>query len=133
MQVDFLRPFIEPDGILCPISLKDLPFEVKRIFYVANVPTSELWRGSHAHKETKQYLICVRGQIDVRLTYDINNTINITVESGMGVLIEEMVWDSYRFLTEDTVALVLCSTEYDPSDYITSFDTFYDLKKSELP
>ena len=44
--------FKDQDGTLVPIELKDLPFEVKRIFYVCNVPKGEE-RGMHAHYETK--------------------------------------------------------------------------------
>ena len=53
-----LRNFIEPDGNLVPIESKhDIPFDIKRIFYVHNVKNQDD-RGKHSHHKTKQVLIC---------------------------------------------------------------------------
>ena len=58
-----LKTFIEPDGNLVPIeSNKDIPFEVKRIFYVFGVHNQND-RGKHCHYKTKQVLICVNGEV----------------------------------------------------------------------
>ena len=61
-----LKTFIEPDGNLVPIeSNKDIPFEVKRIFYVFGVHDQND-RGKHSHYKTKQVLICVNGEVKVK-------------------------------------------------------------------
>ena len=59
------RTMIEPDGNLVPIeSNVDVPFPIRRIFYVYGVKDQND-RGKHAHYKTKQVLICVHGSVDV--------------------------------------------------------------------
>ena len=41
----------------------ELPFEVKRIFYIYNSDRSE--RGGHRHLKTKQAAICVTGECKI--------------------------------------------------------------------
>ena len=38
----------------------DIPFEVKRIFYLYDIPGGES-RGAHAHKQCKQFLVAASG------------------------------------------------------------------------
>ena len=60
-----LKTFTEPDGKLTPIELdKDIPFEVKRMFYVYDVHDQND-RGKHSHHKTKQILIAVNGGVTV--------------------------------------------------------------------
>ena len=53
-------------GNLSVIEFKDLPFDIKRIFYITGVPKG-FERGFHAHKETQQFLICLQGSCEVYL------------------------------------------------------------------
>ena len=54
-----LRKFIEPDGNLVPVEAKhDIPFDIKRIFYVYNVKNQDD-RGKHSHYKTKQIIMKV--------------------------------------------------------------------------
>jgi len=55
-------------GSLIPFEFKDLPFIPKRIFTVVGVPKDSI-RGDHAHYETQQILICIKGEILVSLDY----------------------------------------------------------------
>ena len=60
-----LRTFIEPDGNLVPVESKhDIPFDIKRIFYVYGVKNQDD-RGKHSHYKTKQVLICLSGEVEV--------------------------------------------------------------------
>ena len=61
-----LKFFDETDGRLAPIEFdKDVPFEVKRMFYVFGVHNQND-RGKHSHHKTKQLLISVYGTVDVK-------------------------------------------------------------------
>lgn len=111
-----LNKFIDERGILVPFELEKLSFLPKRFFYVYNVPVGT-WRGGHAHYETEQFLICVQGKIAVKLESK-NGIEEFVLEEGETCYIEKLVWDSQNFLEEDSVLLVLCSTNYNKSDYI---------------
>lgn len=111
-----LYKYEDERGILVPIDVTDLPFIPKRFFYVYNVP-KDTWRGGHAHYETQQILICICGQILVKLESNDKDE-EFILEEGQTCFIDKMIWDSQKFLTENSILLVLCSTKYDKSDYI---------------
>lgn len=122
-----LPTFKEDDGVLVPIEFSKLPFTPKRIFYVCNVPEYEE-RGNHAHYQTEQLLICVKGKIKVKL-HNGYHPYEKTLHPHEFCHVKSMVWDSQVFLTGDDVLLSICSTEYDKNDYIEDFDRFLSLVK----
>ena len=123
-----LKTFTEPDGNLIPIEMdRDIPFEVKRMFYVYDVHDQND-RGKHSHHKTKQILIAVNGGVTVicddgkkRRTYVLN-------EPNKALLIPEMIWDEQVYHSESSVLLVLSNTNYDVNDYIEDYDEFKRLK-----
>ena len=119
---------VEPDGNLVPIeSNYDVPFPIKRVFYVYGVKDQND-RGKHAHYKTKQVLICVHGKVEV-LVDDGKKQQKYLLESPQQALyIPEMIWDEQVYLTEDTVLLVFSNTKYNPEDYIDDFNEFKKLK-----
>jgi len=110
-------------GNLLPFEFIDLPFKPKRIFTVTDVPKNSI-RGEHAHYETQQILICVKGEIIVYLDngYKLDE---ITIKDGESVFIDKMIWDYQKFMTGDDVMVVVSSTHYDIKDYILNKDEFY--------
>jgi dTDP-4-dehydrorhamnose 3,5-epimerase-like enzyme len=116
------QAFKDPDGTLVPIEFDKLPFVPKRMFYVCDIPKDEE-RGNHAHYETKQVLICVQGEILVKLHN--GKTLETTIlKPNQSVFVDKMVWDSQVFLTGNDVLMSICSTPYDKADYIEDFDSF---------
>jgi dTDP-4-dehydrorhamnose 3,5-epimerase-like enzyme len=128
-MVNSYNVFNDDRGSLIPIELKNVPFEVKRTFIVNNVPLNEI-RGNHSHYNTKQYLICINGSVDVILNDGFNETTYKLIK-GESILIPELVWDSQRFTSVNSEILVFCSTEYDINDYILDFNKFKELKINE--
>jgi len=121
-----LNVFNDERGTLVPIDfLKNTPFNPKRIFYVYGVPINT-WRGGHAHYNTKQLLICIKGGILVKLETK-NEIVEYFLEKNQTCFIDNMVWDSQKFIEEDSILLVLCSTEYDKDDYIFDMEKFKNL------
>ena len=122
-----MRTVIENDGSLVPIeSNYDIPFPIKRIFYVYGAKNI---RGKHAHRTTKQLLICVHGKIEVSCNDGVNNKKYLLETPQQGLFIPEMIWDEQRYLSEDSVLLVIANTKYKFDDYIYSYDEFKRLKK----
>jgi dTDP-4-dehydrorhamnose 3,5-epimerase-like enzyme len=124
-----LKTINADDGTLVPIEFNGLPFEPKRVFYVCNVPKGEE-RGMHAHFITRQLLICVKGEILVKLHDGVNQSQYI-LKPHHAILINNMIWDSQVFQTGDDVLLSICSTAYDKSDYIEDFNSFVNIKKDK--
>jgi dTDP-4-dehydrorhamnose 3,5-epimerase-like enzyme len=111
-----LNKYQDERGVLVPINFSELPFEPKRLFYVMNVP-KDIWRGGHAHYNTIQALICLKGRILIKIeTKNIEE--EITLNEGQMYVIDKFTWDSQKFLDDNSILLVVCSTEYDREDYI---------------
>lgn len=100
-----------------------LPFEVKRFFYVANVPQGEP-RGIHAHKECHQFLVCVAGSVSAMVDDGEHREVYTLSNDGHGLYMPPMTWGSQYDYSDDAVLLVLASHEYDADDYIHDFVEF---------
>ena len=123
-----LKTFTEPDGKLTPIELdKDVPFEVKRMFYVYDVHDQND-RGKHSHHKTKQILIAVSGGVTVVCDDGKERRNYVLNEPNRALYIPEMIWDEQIYQSEDSVLLVLSNTNYEPDDYIEDYDEFRRLK-----
>jgi dTDP-4-dehydrorhamnose 3,5-epimerase-like enzyme len=119
---------VEPDGNLVPIeSNYDVPFHIKRIFYVYGVKNQDD-RGKHAHYKTKQVLICLNGKVEVLVNDGVKEKKYLLESPQQALYIPEMIWDEQIYLSEDTVLLVLSNMKYEPNDYINDFNTFKNLK-----
>jgi UDP-2-acetamido-3-amino-2,3-dideoxy-glucuronate N-acetyltransferase len=117
-----LKTFEDKRGCLLPIEFSDLGFDPKRIFVVNNVPIGEI-RGNHSHHKTKQYLICINGEVNVLLDDGVTKE-TIHLVKNESILIPELVWDAQEFLTDDAEIIVICSTGYDLDDYILTYEEF---------
>ena len=121
------KSFFDDRGSLIPIEFNTLPFMPIRAFIVSNVPKNTI-RGNHSHYITKQYLMCLEGKIEVILN-DGDIESKILLEKNEGVLVPELIWDSQKFLTNDSQLIVFCSTNYINEDYIFDFNEFVKIKK----
>jgi hypothetical protein len=112
-------------GALCAVEArKDVPFQIRRIFYIyENLDC--LNRGYHAHYETKQFLICLKGSCTVQLK-DLqgNVTTSILNSPDIGLFQDKLVWGEMYDFSADCIMLVLASLEYRESDYIRSRKDF---------
>jgi len=103
----------------------DIPFEIKRVFYLYDIPGGED-RGAHAHKECQQFLIAGSGSFNV-LVDDGNNkkTFNLN-RPYYGLHIPPGIWAAEMGFSSGAICLVLTSHEYDENDYIRNYQDFID-------
>jgi acetyltransferase-like isoleucine patch superfamily enzyme len=102
---------------------EDIPFNVKRIFWVYGVPGKEV-RGAHAHKKCHQFLICVAGSMNLVLDNGATRSDVILDRPDLGIHIPPMHWGVQYMFSSDAILLVLASHHYDVSDYIRDYDEF---------
>ncbi len=123
-----LKTIVASDGNLIPIeSDMDIPFDIQRIFYVYGVKDQND-RGKHSHYKTKQLLICLNGTIEV-LCDDGKNKKKYTLSKpNEAVYIPELIWDEQKYMSEDSVLLVLSNTHYDEKDYIENYNQFLKIR-----
>lgn len=113
----------DPRGNLSVIEKDIIPFAIKRVFYLYDVPYGAE-RGGHAHKELQQFLIPLTGSFDVVL-HDTKEQIVITLNNpSQGLLIPNGIWGELKNFTSGAVCLTVASAEFDEEDYIRDFDQF---------
>lgn len=102
---------------------KQIPFSVRRIFTVYNVPSKEV-RGEHAHKTSHQLLICVKGTLSV-VVDDGKHSYEITLNPlGFGIYVPPLIWTIHYKYSDDAMLLVLASDKYNSREYIRNYDDF---------
>ena len=118
----------EPRGNLSVVEGDCIPFEIKRVYYLYDVPAGAE-RGGHAHKNLKQYLIALSGSFDVVLN-DGEQKQTITLNKPYeGLLIHEGIWRELNNFSSGSVCLVIASAVFDEDDYIRDFEEFLKFKK----
>lgn len=108
---------------------RSIPFQVKRYFVVFDVPSVET-RGEHAHRECREFLICVRGKISVVADDGLNREEFLLDRPDRGLDLPPMVWRIQYKFSGDAVLLVFASHYYDAADYIRNYDQFLSLIRS---
>jgi dTDP-4-dehydrorhamnose 3,5-epimerase-like enzyme len=104
-------------------NLKNVPFEVKRVYYLYDVPGGE-GRGGHAHKELQQFIIAVSGAFDVLLDDGTNKKIVHLDRSFYGLHVVPGIWRELLNFSSGAICLVLASHKYEISDYIRAYDDY---------
>lgn len=128
MNINKHKTFESEVGCLLPIEFFDLEIEPRRIFIVKDVPVG-VCRGDHAHYENIQILYCIKGKIEVVLFDGVEEEIGLLNENEY-VLVDKLIWDSQKFVEENSVLLVISSTSYDKDDYIFDKEEFIKIKQS---
>ncbi|MDA9808736.1 FdtA/QdtA family cupin domain-containing protein [Flavobacteriales bacterium] len=108
-------------------NLENIPFAIKRIFYLYDIPGGES-RGAHAHKECHQFLIATSGSFEVQLDDgEVKKTVMLN-QPYTGLHIPPRVWASEVNFSSGAICLVLASELYNENDYIRDYKTFINLK-----
>jgi dTDP-4-dehydrorhamnose 3,5-epimerase-like enzyme len=107
---------------------KHIPYKIKRTYWIYDVPGGEI-RGGHAYKTNQEFIIALSGSFDVivddgkeRNTFSLNR-------SYYGLYIPKGIWRQMENFSTNSLALVLASIPYDPSDYIYDYEVFKDQLK----
>lgn len=102
---------------------KNIPFEIKRVYWIYDVPGGE-FRGGHAFKDTDELIVALSGSFDLVLhdgTQEYRFPLNRSYD---GVFVPKMIWRKIENFSTNSLALILASTEYSEGDYIRDFETY---------
>ena len=102
---------------------KTLPFDVKRVYYLYDVPGGEN-RGSHAHRDLSQLIIAASGSFRVTLDDGTCKRSFFLNRPYQGLYVKPGMWRDLEDFSSGAVCIVLASEEYDSNDYIRSYEDF---------
>lgn len=117
-------------GNLSVVQGNDIPFEMKRVYYLYDVPSGAR-RGGHSHKDQQELLVALSGSFDVIL-HDGNEKKTVTLNKpNVGLFIINGIWRELENFSSGAVCLVIASDVFDEADYIRNFDD-YKLSKNGI-
>jgi len=121
----------DPRGNLTFIEgMKHVPFEIKRIYYLYDVPGGET-RGGHAHKNLQQFIIAANGSFDVIVDNGDKKERFHLNRSFYGLYIPPIIWRELNNFSSGSVCLVLASELYEEDDYIRDYEIFKKMVKDD--
>ena len=123
-----------PDGrLIIGESNKNIPFEIKRVFFINNLLNDNAIRGLHAHKKLNQIIFCINGSF--KLTLDdgtveqkiiMNNTFY-----DYGIKLGPGLWHNMTEFSKNCVILVVADDFYFEDDYIRDYNEFLKFVKQK--
>jgi len=114
-------------GNLAVIEKDILPYQVKRVYYLFDVP-SDSFRGGHAHKEQLEFLIALSGSFTVTIDNGKSKKSFLLNKPNKGLLLPTGIWRELEDFSSGAICLVLSSGEFDEGDYIRNYQDFRNLK-----
>ena len=124
-----LPKFTDPRGNLSFVEqLNHIPFEIKRTYWIYDVPGGEA-RGGHAFKKNQEFIVALSGSFDVVLDDGQEKKTFTLNRSYYGVFVPKGLWREMENFSTNSLAMILSSTKYDVNDYIRDYDEFLKLKK----
>lgn len=110
-------------GKLSFIEGGDIPFLVKRVFWIYDIET-DTKRGGHAHINADQVLVCLHGHVKVKL--ESMNGIHYTFDLDdpcKALYFPKQHWLEMQ-CDKGTILMVLASNEYNEEGYIKDYAAF---------
>lgn len=110
-------------------SCQEVPFDVKRVFFIYDVPAGES-RGGHAHRNIYEFIVAAAGSFTVTLDDGINKRRVMLNHPFVGLVIEPGIWLTLEDFSSGAVALVLTSDFFSHDDHIKDYDEFLNFPKT---
>lgn len=101
----------------------ELPFDIKRVFYLYDIPGGES-RGAHAHKACHQLIVAAGGAFEVFLDDGREKRVVTLNRPYYGLHVLPGIWSAEQAFSSGSICLVLASDFYDETDYIRDYDDY---------
>jgi len=103
--------------------LKQIPFKIARSYWIYDVPGGE-HRGGHAYKENEEFIVALSGSFDVNIDDGQEKHLFHLNRSYYGLYVPKGLWREMENFSTNSLALIVASKPYDPSDYIYDYNEF---------
>lgn len=104
---------------------KDIPFEIRRIFFIFGEGNVGFVRGKHANRKSEFVLFNVSGQSKVKvIDEDLSEAVYELNEPKDAVYLPRMIWKEMYDFTSDAVLVVVTNEYYDAGEYVRDFGAF---------
>ena len=125
--IDLPKIYIPSGNITAVNNEVEIPFAIKRVYYLYDVPGGES-RGGHAHKALQQLIVAASGSFDISLNDGVNKITFSLSRPYKGLYVPPGLWRELNNFSSGAICLVLASTFYTEDDYIRDFAQFIEYK-----
>jgi dTDP-4-dehydrorhamnose 3,5-epimerase-like enzyme len=123
-----LPKFTDPRGNLSFVEqLKHIPFEIKRTYWIYDVPGGE-HRGGHAFRNNQEFIIALSGSFNVIIDDGKQKKVFSLNRSYYGLYVPPGLWREMEDFSTNSLALEFGSIHYEPDDYIRDYREFLTLR-----
>lgn len=103
---------------------KEIPFQIKRVYYIYGIGNLSEIRGPHAHKQTEQYFVNVKGKATYHLDNGVKKKIIKLDKPNTGIYIGPKIWHYMNDFSDDIILLAVASSYFDENDYLREYNEF---------
>ena len=107
---------------------KDIPFLVKRLFYIYGV-NDKVIRGQHANKKSEFLFIALAGSCKIKYYFNGKAYLYSLDNPNQSLYLPKMTWKEMYDFKKETILLVLSNSLYDKNEYIRDFDEYISHQK----
>ena len=122
-----LQTFIDKNGdwdIFIAEATKNIPFKIKRVFFIRHPKIKKSVRGRHAHKKTNQAIFCINGTFVLNLDDGRAKQSILMDDPSIGIILGPKLWHTMTDLSKNCNILVIADSFYNEDDYIREYDEF---------
>lgn len=102
---------------------KDIPFRIKRTYWIYDVPGGEV-RGGHGYRKNQEFIVALSGSFDVMLDNGRESLSYSLNRSYYGLYVPNGLWRQMHNFSTNALALVVASIDFNPADYIFNYSEF---------
>jgi hypothetical protein len=106
-----------------------IPFDIKRVYYIYDLKDNWLIRWEHAHFETEQVLFCIQWNLKIVFDDWKNKEFFTLSEPNKWIFIPKMMWHYMKDFSDNCIIMVMASGLYNESDYIRDYEKFINIIK----
>lgn len=105
-------------------AMKNIPFRIKRAYFINNLEHISVARGGHAHKKLTQAIFCANGSFVLSLDDGKRKQKILMNKSESGIILGPKLWVTMGKFSKNCVILILSNSYYKEKDYIRNYDDF---------
>ena len=122
-----------PDGnLFIGEGQREIPFAIKRLYFINSLANPAAVRGRHAHQKLEQVIFCLSGSFVLHLDDGRKKQRIRLHDPAIGIRLGTYLWHTMSEFSYDCVILVVASDRHKESDYIRDYADFRRLIGLEL-
>jgi hypothetical protein len=110
---------------------RHVPFEIKRVYYLCDVPSGAT-RGGHAHVKMESVIVALSGSFNVNIDDGFKKKSFFLNRPHYGLYLPSRIWRGiYKFLS-NSIALFFSSKLLSENDYIRQYKAFKRIARNDI-